>query len=724
MDTKDIKYFFNVVMLNIRLVLFISLTATLASLVFFILEKPKYYADARLLIKSVSDVQWFSQMAPLVQESWTNASSIFETEFRLMKSKEVIDKVIIDVNTALPSAKIGREDVLQLVKLNKEANTNLVHLIAVTEKPELSYRLVDAYTKYILKQNASIYRDTSEKTKSIIEKQLAESEERLNKYRQIINSNKNASSLLSAGAESTFAKRGDSLKGDLASLRSELLIANQIKVNLQDELENGGGFYAKHVDSSLLKGLIDKKQSLYTQMKANPQDKYISEQYNVVNQQFKKELRAISLKGGNLLTGYYEDLLKKIKNQEDKIDEIKNKINIYSKELRDYGISNKYAVENYDILQAKKLYDMESEYNVALLKKLQEANLAEEINVGNVKLVSAPQMPQGGYYSGRKAKVLFVFMTSFLFSLVLVVIKNYLENTINIYDDIVRLEKLCEPLGFLPTRRNIEKANINNYPANSYFVEAYKTVLIKILINNASNKITCTMPVDISVANPTVTVNLAINESKSGMKVLVVDANLRSPTLGKLNKEPEREGLLEMFEGEKTFKEVTRKTEHENLFFIYVGNGKRSPIDTMLSAYFNDLIAKAQYEFDSIFIMLPPANVYAEGWIMAMKSRNIVLLIEQGVSKVSSYKETLSVLERYGVNILGSVFVGYRSPFDIKRIQYEKSMSKFSKLFFYWVESASKYLVKKKIFLLFGLLFVILLGVGLAILLSIGMWIE
>ena len=152
----------------------------------------------------------------------------------------------------------------------------------------------------------------------------------------------------------------------------------------------------------------------------------------------------------------------------------------------------------------------------------------------------------------------------------------------------------------------------------------------------------------------TVSSNLAFILSQGGKKVIVVDADLRKPTIHKKFKVDNREGLAEILIGKKNISEVSKKIE-ENIYVITAGKKTPNPAEMVSSKAMEELIEILKRKYDYVIIDTPPVRTISDGVVLAAKADGAILVVRAGKTKsidvVKGYKE----LERVKANIVGSV---------------------------------------------------------------------
>ena len=152
----------------------------------------------------------------------------------------------------------------------------------------------------------------------------------------------------------------------------------------------------------------------------------------------------------------------------------------------------------------------------------------------------------------------------------------------------------------------------------------------------------------------TVSSNLAFILSQGGKKVIVVDADLRKPTIHKKFRVDNREGLTEILIGKKNINEVSKKIE-ENIHVITAGKKTPNPAEMVSSKAMEELIEILKRKYDYVIIDTPPVRTISDGVILSAKADGVVLVVRAGKTKSADIVKGYKELEKVKANIVGSV---------------------------------------------------------------------
>ena len=148
--------------------------------------------------------------------------------------------------------------------------------------------------------------------------------------------------------------------------------------------------------------------------------------------------------------------------------------------------------------------------------------------------------------------------------------------------------------------------------------------------------------------------NLAINFAQMGKKTLVIDADMRNPSLHKLFSLSSRNGLSEILAGLTDNITVT-KTDIENLSILTSGKIPPNPTELLSSPRMDKLLDFVKEHYDCVFIDTPPINIVTDATVFAQKTTGYILIVKTDTTNVPELKTSVTTLQSINANILGFI---------------------------------------------------------------------
>lgn len=191
---------------------------------------------------------------------------------------------------------------------------------------------------------------------------------------------------------------------------------------------------------------------------------------------------------------------------------------------------------------------------------------------------------------------------------------------------------------------------------NSPFVvkEAYNAIRTNLLFIQQGEK----CPVFV-VTSPTAnngksinSINLAVSFAQMGKRTLLIDADMRNPTIHRLFGIPVKNGLSEILAG-LTDNITISKTDIENLSVLTAGKIPPNPAELLSSSRMDKLLSFVKEHYDCVFIDTPPVNLVTDATSFVSKTTGYIIVVKAGSTDVQDVKLTVSSLENISANIVG-----------------------------------------------------------------------
>lgn len=186
--------------------------------------------------------------------------------------------------------------------------------------------------------------------------------------------------------------------------------------------------------------------------------------------------------------------------------------------------------------------------------------------------------------------------------------------------------------------------------------EAYNAIRTNLLFTQQGEK----CPVFV-VTSPTAnngktinSINLAISFAQMGKKTLLIDSDMRNPTVHRMFSIPVKNGLSEILAGLTDNISVT-KTDVENLSILTAGKIPPNPAELLSSARMDKLLDFVREHYDCVFIDTPPVNLVTDSTIFAQKVTGYILIVKTDTTNTHDVRNTVTNLQQIGANILGFV---------------------------------------------------------------------
>ena len=154
----------------------------------------------------------------------------------------------------------------------------------------------------------------------------------------------------------------------------------------------------------------------------------------------------------------------------------------------------------------------------------------------------------------------------------------------------------------------------------------------------------------------TTAINLALAMSDvPGYKTLLIDSDLRFPTVHDRLGLMQSPGLTEILEGSVGLDSEIIDTEKENLKVITSGNLPHYPVELLESKRLKNLIEELKSDFDLILVDSPPVIPYSDASVLSSQVDGVLLVVQSGRTRREDIKQVHATLQDNQAKVLGVV---------------------------------------------------------------------
>ena len=151
--------------------------------------------------------------------------------------------------------------------------------------------------------------------------------------------------------------------------------------------------------------------------------------------------------------------------------------------------------------------------------------------------------------------------------------------------------------------------------------------------------------------------NTAITLAQSGSTVLLIDCDLRSPSLHTEFGLPNAKGLTHYLTGASDPAEIAVPSQVTRLFVITSGPIPPNPVDLLAGERMSELLESARQRFDYVVLDGPPVLGLADAVVLANLAGATILVVESQATRAGALQAAAKRLRSGGANILGGVLV-------------------------------------------------------------------
>ncbi|GIP35031.1 CpsD/CapB family tyrosine-protein kinase [Paenibacillus sp. J2TS4] len=201
------------------------------------------------------------------------------------------------------------------------------------------------------------------------------------------------------------------------------------------------------------------------------------------------------------------------------------------------------------------------------------------------------------------------------------------------------------------------RAIIADVNMKSPISEAYRTLRTNIDFSAIDSQIQIIMLTSPGAGEgkSTTTANLATVYAQAEKKVLIIDADLRKPTMHRIFAKTNRWGLTSVLTGQSVSSKVIMETHIAHLDLLTSGPVPPNPSEMLSSRRMSELLDELRSRYDVILMDTPPLLAVTDAQLVATKSDGVILVIDSGKVKRDSALKAKANLELVQARILGAV---------------------------------------------------------------------
>jgi capsular exopolysaccharide synthesis family protein len=317
-----------------------------------------------------------------------------------------------------------------------------------------------------------------------------------------------------------------------------------------------------------------------------------------------------------------------------------------------------------------------------LQSELQKAKMAEAVEAGQVEIVDLATVPYGPIPSGAPRKVALGIVIALLIGIGLAVVVDGMNTSIRRRTDIERilqvpgLAVIPRLVRNTPVDRGLQKAlpsraGNGKKPARkrsihelvtvtdmrSASAEAYRTLRTNLIFSQSVQTLRTVL---VTSASPgegktTTAANLAVSFAHHGMRVLLVDCDLRRGRLHKIFEIPREPGMTELVLGHEEPESVMRQTNVTGLYVISSGNLPPNPSELLGGDRMRKVLTSLSEAFDLIVVDTPPLLAASDGAILATLADGVVVVLRAGSTESDAAQQAIQQLTSVGARVVGAV---------------------------------------------------------------------
>lgn len=558
---------------------------------------------------------------------------------------------------------------LSLLQIRPVRGTSLVDVIFSTPEAELSARLANAHAFAYVRHGQELRSQTNEEAIAFLQKKLLELKERVEQSEASLNNYRRDKGIISLDEKENF------VVDRLADLNKRLTESEAERIALEAQVQT---IRKSNFDALPMVSASPVIQNIKQQLA-----KYEAE-FAALAKEFRPgypPLDNVKARLDETRTRLGEETRNEVKGIESaymaartKEAGLRNQMNEQKQttlNLKDSAVQ--YAILAREADTNRQLYD-------SVLQRIKEMSVAAQVTASNIYVTDKAQAPLWPSYPSKKRFLLLGLCLGLTAGIGLAFLFEQLDSTFKSVEEAENYIRLPS-LGVVPDFARVDtrqygyvsqivqsaKLELPFAPADapkndvvvahhpqSVVAEAYRTFRASLLLSQAGEPPRTILMTSATRGEGKTTslINSAIVFSQMGVRVLVIDADLRRPRCHHLLKVDNTVGLAEVLAGQMQPAEAIRAIPGVNLFFIGSGTTPPNPAELLGSARMHEVLDGLRNDYDFVFIDSSPVMAVSDPILLSRMTDGVVLVVN-GKTPKQLVKTARSRLNTRHTKILG-----------------------------------------------------------------------
>lgn len=621
-----------------------------------------YLRRAPVLYSATATLQVQQDQAPVfkidnVQFQDLQALDFLQTIAQTLKTRPLLARVAESNNLAAdprffsatikPAAGedlVGVLDRLTTVKLRR--GTRLIDVTVKHSNPQLTDLLANSLVSEFISDNAEQHASTSEVANKTLDteaarlrKKLQESEAALQAYRE---TNSKASSL---------DDRQNTVVAELKELSTKVTEAKSARIKLESDynqvltLGNNPEALVTLPTIAANASVLAAKQNL---IKAESEFAGLKQRYKEKHPKYVQAQTQLAALQNDLA----ESILKAAQGPKASLDAaraseeaLESALRAQEASVRDLNkLSIQYGVLSREVESDRALYE-------SVLKTMKETSVTKEIKPMRIRVVQPAFTPKKPFSPRRVMIAALSGLGGIFAGFLLVLCLNFLDTSIKTVDEaetLLRFPVLATVSDLKEVKRKNHPLVVQDDPQSSG-AEAFRTLRTSLsMLGRVEDRrvflFTSSMPAE---GKTFCSLNYAASLAQLGLKVLLIDGDLRKPSVEPvlMGKDMETAGVTDYLTGRKSFEEVVQPCRLPGLFFISGGTIAPNPAELLAKDGLGELIERALKAYDRVVLDSAPVHAVSDTLLMLKNVQTVCLIIRGARTSTRSVARCVHLLK-------------------------------------------------------------------------------
>lgn len=662
---------------NLLMIGAIVAVAIAAAVILTMLQTPRYTANSTVEINEQTETVLGDELQKDSddQSSW-DVDLFLNTQLEILRSRAVAERVVQRLNLAsnerffaamempspgtLASDAERRETALGLVRgsfdVSLPRSTRIATLSFTSTDPVVSAEVANAYAAEFIQASLQRKFDRSSYARGFVAEQLEEARVRLEASERELNAYARQAGLIRTrdASNEDVQTAGSITAASLMQLNQSANVAqaDRITAEARWNAERAQPLMSSQtvLSSQAVQTLITRRADVQSKLDT-AKERYLPDHPSV--RALEAELEAVNTS----LTRAANEVRNSVRAQYLSAAAAEQRLRTQVRSLQGSTLAEQDRSVRYNTL-AREADTNRSIYD-GLLQRYRELNAASGITASNIAVVDQAQVPSSPSSPSLKKNVAIALLLGLALAGSIVFLRDQLDDRIRVPEDIEA--KIGLPLlGVIPRTESPDPAEELADP-KSVLSESYSALRTSLLYStrNGLPGILLITSAQASEGKTTTSFATARGFARVGKRVLLVDADLRRPSVHKTLNMPNTKGLSSLLVGETDLEHAINPSVHEGLDVMTAGPIPPSPAELLSSPRMAAILEELDRMYDLVVIDSAPTLGLADSTELAALADGVMLVVEAERGRGHQLRNALRRLRGSNPVMLGVVLTKF-----------------------------------------------------------------
>ena len=654
-DKLHILDYWRIIRVRFVVILLVFLITAVTTTVVTFLLPPTYMSLSRISVeKDTSDI------APLLgmQSGPTAFDPYFiQTEFEKIQSQKVLDKVVAKCDLA-ESLVLGkslneseaRKILEKSIDVRQYRNTSIIELRAYDRKPTKAQEIAQALASEYQNHRSNLQKDRVKKGIESLKTRMEEINTDITSMQSDVDRFRTELGISDAAGEESYSIIEPEI---VRRYEVELITAKGVLTTQSSLLDGLKGQSPEELRASILTAHPDAQLDALTREFHTGQITLANQSIDLGDEHprikgLKKVVATLEGQINDRIKGILAGLELRVQSSKAQVEQLQRDVEDAKKresDMREQG--REYFNAKRELANTTRIRD------TILLRVMQEEVDLELPKESTVEIIDDADLPIRAVRPNIPLNISLGVVVGLILGVGLAFFIEYLDTSVKTIDDVERALGAAV-LGVIP--QNV--GSLLEEGDESPHAEAYRVLRTNILFAGRKSEKQTTFSVVSGGAGEgktTTMFNLAVVFAQQGDRILIVDSDLRRPSMHRYLKVSNNIGLTNYLLGQVAIDEVIQTTELPSLHFIPSGKLPSSSMGILSSAKMKEFVLEMKSRYDYVFLDAPPIMGVSDASVLASMVDMCVLVVQYRKYPQLMTQRAKSMVTKVGGELVGVV---------------------------------------------------------------------